>query len=48
MPGGNVEMYGSKRWGLSAYGANTGLIRNYINPILGDYNVQDINRRVVS
>lgn len=42
-----VEMYGSKRWGLSVYEANTGLIRNYINPILGEYNVQDINRRVV-
>ena len=42
-----VELYGSKRWGLSAYSGNTGLINNYINPILGSYNVQDINRRVV-
>lgn len=42
-----VEMYGSKRWGLSVYEANTGLINNYINPILGECNVQDINRRVV-
>ena len=42
-----VELYGSRRWGLSAYSGNTGLIENYINPILGDYNVQDINRRVV-
>lgn len=42
-----VEMYGSKRWGLSMYGVNTSLIRNYIDPILGEYNVQDINRRVV-
>lgn len=42
-----VELYGSKRWGLSAYSGNTGLINNYINPILGEYNVQDVNRRVV-
>ena len=42
-----VELYGSKRWGLSAYSGNTGLIDNYINPILGEYNIQDINRRVV-
>lgn len=33
--------------GLSAYSGNTGLIDNYINPILGEYNIQDINRRVV-
>lgn len=42
-----VELYGSKRWGLSAYAANTSLINNYINPILGEYNVQDVNTRVV-
>lgn len=42
-----VEIYGSKRWGMSAYTANTGLIRNYINPILGNHNVQDITPRVV-
>lgn len=33
--------------GLSAFAANTSLINNYINPILGEYNVQDINTRVV-
>ena len=42
-----VELYGSKRWGLSAYTGNVGLIDNYINPILGEYNVQDVSRRVV-
>ena len=42
-----VAVYGTKRWGLSAYEANTGLIENYINPIMGDCNVQDINRRAV-
>ena len=34
-----VEMYGLRKWGLSMYSSNTGLIRNYINPILGDVNV---------
>ena len=41
-----VDLYGTKRWGLSAYTGNTGLIENYINPLLGDYNVQDVNSRV--
>ncbi|MCM1541172.1 MAG: site-specific integrase [Blautia sp.] len=29
------------------YASNTGLIRNYINPLLGNQSIQDINRRVV-
>lgn len=36
-----------KRWGMSAYTANTGLIENYINPLLGDQNIQDVNRKTV-
>ena len=40
-----VEVYGTKKWGLSMYAANTGLIRNYINPILGDVLVQDVDTR---
>lgn len=42
-----VELYGSKRWGLSTYANNNSLIRNYINPIIGDDFIQDINRRTV-
>lgn len=42
-----VELYGSKRWGLSAYSGNTGIINNYINPVIGDMNVQDVTRRTV-
>ena len=41
-----VELYGTKRWGLSAYTGNTALIDNYINPLLGDYNVQQVTPRV--
>lgn len=42
-----VEVYGIKKWGLSMYASNTGLIRNYINPILGDVLVQDVDARTV-
>ena len=42
-----VELYGKKKWELSVYGSNTALIRNYINPLIGDLLVQDVNRRTV-
>ena len=42
-----VEMYGTKKWGLSMYSSNMGLIRNYINPIIGDIYVQDVDAMVV-
>ena len=42
-----VEIYGAKKWGLSAYSSNVSLIENYINPIIGNTNIQDINRRAV-
>ena len=42
-----VEIYGSKRWGLSAHSSNVAMIENYIIPILGDTIIQDINRRAV-
>ena len=32
---------------MSMYTSNTGLIRNYINPVLGEVNVQDVDARVV-
>lgn len=40
-----VSLYGVKRWGPSSYEANTALIRNYINPLIGDVLVQDMNAR---
>lgn len=33
-----VELYGTKRWGLSVYASNNGLISNYINPLIGGRN----------
>ena len=38
-----VEIYGVKRWGLSAYSTNTALIANYINPLIGTVKVQDVS-----
>ena len=42
-----VELYGEKRWGLSIYASNTALINNYINPLIGNLVVQDINKKTV-
>ena len=42
-----VEVYGSKRWGLSTYSQNMRLIDNYINPTIGDVCIQDISKRTV-
>ena len=39
------EAYGGSKWGASSYTNNVGLIRNYINPIIGDTRVQDIDAR---
>ena len=36
-----VSLYGVKKWSPSTYEANTGLIRNYIAPLLGNVLMQD-------
>ena len=38
-----VSTYGAKKWGVSMYDSQTALIANYINPIIGDLEVQAIN-----
>ena len=38
-----IKSYGSVRWCESTYASNVGLIYNYINPILGDMQMQRIN-----
>ena len=40
-----VTIYGQDRWGRSVYDSNTALISNYINPVIGCLDVQDINAR---
>lgn len=38
-----IELYGLKEWSLSTYTRNKRLINNYINPILGDLKIQEVN-----
>ncbi len=42
-----VSLYGEKKWGVSTYDSNVGLIRNYINPLIGDELVQNITPKFV-
>ena len=42
-----VTLYGEKKWGVSMYDSQTALIANYINPIIGDMEVQAVTPRVV-
>lgn len=42
-----VHTYGIKKWSVSMYDGYTALIANYINPILGDMEVQAVSTRVV-
>ena len=40
-----VTLYGEKKWSVTTYDGRTGLIKNYIVPIIGDLKVQDITAR---
>lgn len=42
-----VHTYGENKWGVSMYDSNSSLISNYINPIIGDMEVQAITPRVI-
>lgn len=42
-----VSLYGEQNWSLSTYDSNAGLIRNYINPVLGQEVVQDITPKMI-
>jgi len=42
-----VSLYGEKKWGVSMYDGCCSLINNYINPVIGDLEVQSITPRVV-
>lgn len=42
-----VSLYGEKNWGTSTYDGNTGLIANYINPLIGHIKMQDITPHFV-
>ncbi len=42
-----VGLYGKTKWSLSAYSSNTGLIKNYISPIIGEMKLREISSRVL-
>lgn len=42
-----VSIYGEKSWGIATYDGNVALIKNYIVPIIGKIEVQEINARMV-
>ena len=42
-----VRTYGVNKWGVSMYDSNTAIIANYINPIIGELEVQAVTARVV-
>lgn len=41
-----VRTYGVNNWGVSTFDRNTGIIANYINPLLGHFEVQDVTTRI--
>ena len=42
-----VSLYGEKKWSATTFQDSSGLIKNYINPLIGDEAIQDINPRFV-
>ena len=38
-----VSLYGKEKWALSTYEGNVGLIRNYIEPMIGSVKLSEIN-----
>lgn len=42
-----MSVYGVSSWAMSTYEARRGLIFNYINPLIGDMKLDDLNPRVM-
>lgn len=42
-----MSIYGVNSWAMSTYEARRSIIANYINPILGDMKIEDVNTRVI-
>jgi len=42
-----VELYGKDKWSASTYEGNCGLFRNYIEPVIGNTKIADINTRFI-
>ncbi|MGI6665312.1 MAG: site-specific integrase [Christensenellaceae bacterium] len=42
-----VSIYGEKKWSLSTYDGNIGLITNYIEPLLGSVKILDVTPKML-
>lgn len=42
-----VSLYGKTKWSMMTYSSNTGLINNYISPIIGELKLNEISPRVL-
>ena len=42
-----VALYGKNTWAISTYSSNVGLIKNYIEPFIGNMKLKDITPRVL-
>ena len=42
-----VSLYGEKKWGVRTYEANCAKIANYVNPIIGNLEVQAVTPKIV-
>lgn len=42
-----VALYGKTTWSISAYQSNTGLIKHYIDPVIGDLKITEITPRIL-
>ena len=43
-----VNLYGTSKWSPSTFSSKTGTIENYINPIIGDWKLNDITTKKLS
>lgn len=42
-----VDLYGKNKWSFSTYASNTGLIKNYINPNVGKWQLSNITTKML-
>ncbi len=42
-----ISLYGKTKWSIMTYSSNSGLIRNYIDPIIGDLKLYELSPRIL-
>ena len=43
-----VNLYGTSKWSASTYSSKVGTINNYINPLIGDWKLQEVTAKRLS